>query len=165
MLGVRGYPANQPQSELGKMLDPHPMERKMELAELIVADFDGKDAAGKAAEHFQRVFRDRQAPAEMREIKIMRAMNGYFFAYQRRGETIEKTQLSISSTGTDKWARILAGLKQVDSASEAERIIKQGGFEVNREIVKDPASKVDLTVSGAYAIRVGKKNFFRIVVE
>jgi tyrosyl-tRNA synthetase len=42
----------------------HPMDAKMSLAQQIVADFHGGEAAKHAAEEFQRVFRDRQAPAE-----------------------------------------------------------------------------------------------------
>ena len=41
------------------------MEVKMRTGqELIVSGFHGRDAGRKAAEHFQRVFRDRQAPSE-----------------------------------------------------------------------------------------------------
>src|SRR6266571_5807365 len=42
----------------------HPMDAKMRLAQEVISDFHGQDAARKAAEHFQRVFRDRQAPEE-----------------------------------------------------------------------------------------------------
>src|ERR1700736_3402420 len=42
----------------------HPMEAKMKLGEEIIAGFYGASAGQKAAENFQRVFRDRQAPEE-----------------------------------------------------------------------------------------------------
>ena len=42
----------------------HPMDVKMRLAQEVIAGFHGEEAARKAAENFQRVFRDRQAPAE-----------------------------------------------------------------------------------------------------
>src|SRR5258708_9068770 len=42
----------------------HPMDAKMRLAEEVISGFHGEDAARKAAENFQRVFRDRQAPLE-----------------------------------------------------------------------------------------------------
>ncbi len=42
----------------------HPMDAKMQLAHAIIAGFHGEDAAKKATEEFQRVFRDRQAPEE-----------------------------------------------------------------------------------------------------
>src|SRR3984957_5347604 len=42
----------------------HPMDAKMRLAQEVIAGFQGEDAARKAAENFQRIFRDRQAPEE-----------------------------------------------------------------------------------------------------
>src|SRR5260370_3317502 len=42
----------------------HPMDAKMKLAEEVVSVFQGVEAGRKAAENFQRVFRDRQAPTE-----------------------------------------------------------------------------------------------------
>src|ERR1700694_1646316 len=44
----------------------HPMDAKMRLAQEVIAGFHGEDAARKAGENFQRVFRDRQAPVEAR---------------------------------------------------------------------------------------------------
>ena len=43
----------------------HPMDVKMRLAQEVVTGFHGEPAARKAAETFQRVFRDRQAPEEL----------------------------------------------------------------------------------------------------
>ena len=42
----------------------HPKKAKMQLAHTIVAGFHGEDAAKKAGEEFERVFRERQAPEE-----------------------------------------------------------------------------------------------------
>jgi tyrosyl-tRNA synthetase len=50
----------------------HPMDIKMRLAEEVVSGFQGTDAGRKAAEHFQRVFRDREAPQEAPVKKISR---------------------------------------------------------------------------------------------
>src|SRR5712671_1568241 len=47
----------------------HPMEVKMQLAHNIIAGFHGEDAAKKATDEFQRVFRDRAAPEEVAERK------------------------------------------------------------------------------------------------
>ena len=48
----------------------HPMDAKMRLATEVIATFHGQDAANKAAENFQRVFRDRQAPTEIPVVKM-----------------------------------------------------------------------------------------------
>src|SRR5271168_2719905 len=42
----------------------HPMDAKMRLAEEVVTGFHGAEAGRRAAENFQRVFRDKQAPEE-----------------------------------------------------------------------------------------------------
>src|SRR6266704_1395942 len=42
----------------------HPMDVKIELAREVISGFHGVAAAKKAADEFQRVFRDRQAPEE-----------------------------------------------------------------------------------------------------
>src|SRR5437764_2269504 len=48
----------------------HPMDAKMRLAEEVISDFHGQEAPRKAAEHFDRVFRDRQAPEEAPAVKL-----------------------------------------------------------------------------------------------
>src|SRR5246500_587481 len=42
----------------------HPMDAKMKLAEEVVTGFHGADGGHKAAQNFQRVFRDRRVPEE-----------------------------------------------------------------------------------------------------
>jgi len=120
----------------------HPIDAKMRLAEEVVSGFQGADAAQKAAENFQRVFRDRQAPQEMKEIRM-----------------------KIVPGGLEKWSKILTVLGLVPSGAEAERLIKQGGFEIDGKTVQDPTSKLNLDEWAIYHLRVGKKKFLRIVVE
>ena len=69
------------------------------------------------------------------------------------------------SSGSEKWSRILALLEQVPSASEAERVMKQGGFEIDSVPISDPTVKLNLEQAGSYRVRFGKKKFLRIVVE
>src|SRR5712664_1212771 len=54
----------------------HPMSVKTALAKRIVCDFHGNEAAERAANEFQRVFRDRQAPQEMKKIILKRMPMG-----------------------------------------------------------------------------------------
>src|ERR1700736_2713000 len=71
--------------EIHKMVvacSTHPMDVKMELAKEVIEAFHGKEAARKAAENFQRVFRDRQIPEELRQIKIRRVFDGTYEAYE-----------------------------------------------------------------------------------
>jgi len=56
-------------------------------------------------------------------------------------------------------------LEEVPSASEAERVIKQGGFEIDSTPVGDPAVKLKLDKTASYRVRIGKKKFLRISVQ
>jgi tyrosyl-tRNA synthetase len=136
----------------------HPMDAKMRLAEEVVSDFQGAEAGRKAAENFQRVFRDRQAPEEMIEFLLRRGPDGFLVTETR------DTELQIISP-SPKWPQLLKYLSQVESISEAARLIKQGGLEINGEVINDPTSKLDTSVAGSYEVRVGKKRFLHIVVE
>jgi tyrosyl-tRNA synthetase len=118
----------------------HPMDVKMRLAEEVIAGFHGEEAAHKAAENFQRVFRDRQAPAEAEVQRISRGP--------------EK-----------KLAALLAELKLAPSKSEAGRLIEQGGVEIDGVRVADPRKDIDLSKPKEFLLRAGKKKFLRVIVE
>jgi tyrosyl-tRNA synthetase len=118
----------------------HPMDAKMGLAQQIVAEFHGAEAAKHAAEEFQRVFRDRQAPAEAPEHKIPAG-----------------PPLRLSA--------LLVQLGLATSRSEAERLIKQGGVEVDGVRVSDIKKEMDVSQPGGFLLRAGKKKFLQVVVE
>ncbi|HTZ31348.1 MAG TPA: tyrosine--tRNA ligase [Methylomirabilota bacterium] len=118
----------------------HPMDAKMRLAEEVVGDFHGADAGRKAAENFQRVFRDRQAPAEA-PVEI------------------------IPRGPAKKLTALLVELKLAPSRSEAERLIKQRGVEIDEACVEDPRKEIDLSNPVQFLLRAGKKKFVRVVVE
>src|SRR5713101_1252482 len=118
----------------------HPMDAKMRLAEEVISGFHGQAAARKAAENFQRVFRDRQAPTEA---------------------PVEKLQKGPAR----KLTALLVDLKLIASKSEAERLIKQGGVEIDEVRVDDPRKDIDLSKPADFLLRAGKKKFVRIVVE
>jgi tyrosyl-tRNA synthetase len=142
----------------------HPMDAKMSLAQEIIAGFHGAAPAEKAAAEFQRIFRDRAAPQEMKEIVLKRMPMG--ISVRSKSASVMSSHMATGlSSGPEKWSKLLAYLDEAGSASEAERLIKQGGFEVNGSLVKDPTCKVDLNRPNSYELRVGKKKFLRIVVE
>jgi len=118
----------------------HPMDAKMQLAHAIIAGFHGEDAARKASEEFQRVFRDRQAPEQAPRHHL------------KRGEP-------------KRLSALLVELKLAASRSEAERLIKQGGVEVDGQRIEDVKREVDLSKPSEFLLRAGKKKFLRIVVE
>jgi tyrosyl-tRNA synthetase len=118
----------------------HPMDAKMQLAHTIIAGFHGEEAATKAREDFQRVFRDRQAPGEV-EVKTL-----------------------ARSTPT-RVSALLFTFKLAPSRSEAERLIKQGGIEVDGKRVENVRHEIDLSKPGEFLLRAGKKKFLRVVIE
>jgi tyrosyl-tRNA synthetase len=143
----------------------HPMDVKMSLAKEIIAGFHGGTAAVKAAAEFQRVFRERKAPDEVQEIKVIYAGGGMVSCSRDDGGLIHQDGFRVSSSGNEKWTRFLLALGQVSSASDAERIMKQEGFEVDGRVISDPSARIDFTQPGARMLKIGKKKFLRIVVE
>ena len=142
----------------------HPMDIKMRLAQDVISGFHGAGAARTAAGHFQRVFRDRQAPEEMPEIRLARVPGGLRFSRQVHANAIEQVTISLPPAQV-KWSKLLADLGQSGSTSEAERVIKQNGFEVNGSVVSDPTARINIDAPVSYEIRIGKKKFLRIVIE
>jgi tyrosyl-tRNA synthetase len=136
----------------------HPMDAKMRLAEEVVSGFQGVKAGRKAAENFQRVFRDRQAPEEMQEIRLKRRPDRFL-------ETQTKDAALQVISESPKWPQLLKYLCQAESISEAARIIEQGGLEINGKIIRDPKARLDTNVDASYDVRLGKKKFVRVIVE
>jgi tyrosyl-tRNA synthetase len=112
-----------------------PLEAKLELARFIVRRSWGEDAAQEAEEHFTRVVRRHEAPADVPEIALP------------EGDPVHLPSLLVDSLG-------------VDSTSAARRLILQGGVKVNGE----PAAALDLpreALAGAL-LQVGKRRFARL---
>ena len=111
----------------------HPKKAKMQLAHNIVAGFHGEDAAKKAGESFERVYGKREAPEEIREIRLVRGEGCLIGRIPALGELV--------ISGSRKWSQVLAYLKEVPSIAEGERIVKQGGLEIDGQVVTDPNSQ------------------------
>jgi tyrosyl-tRNA synthetase len=122
----------------GKM---HPMDVKMRLAQEVIAGFHGGEAAAKAGEEFQRVFREKQAPADIPENYIG------------------------SEQGKMRLSRVLVRFDAAPSRAEAERLIKQGAVEIDDVVVTDPTFEFDLNAQRKYLLKVGKKKFFHLVIQ
>jgi tyrosyl-tRNA synthetase len=118
----------------------HPMDAKMRLAAEVISGFQGQDAARKAAENFQRVFRDRQAPTEA---PVLRLPKG----------------------AAKKLTSLLVELKLAPSKAEAERLIKQKAVEIDGVTIDDARKDIDLSKPLEFLLRAGKKKFLRVIVE
>lgn len=113
-----------------------PLEAKLRLARFIVERSHGEDAARAAEEHFTRVVRDRQAPAEESIAKVALP----------DGDPLHLPAILASAFGL--------------TTSEARRMIGQGGVRVNGEVVNE----LDLpreTLAEAL-VQAGKRRYARL---
>jgi len=143
----------------------HPKKAKMELAHNIVAGFHGEEAARKAGEEFDRVYGKREAPENPTEFRIQRAIGGVAKFFIQRGPVVEIENWQTGPTGHDRLAKLLVRWADISSRSEAERLMKQGGVEIDGKRIDDVKHEIDLSKPGEFLLRAGKKKFLRIVVE
>ena len=88
----------------------HPMEAKMALGRLIVADFHSAEAATAAQDEFTRVVRHRQVPSEIETVPLPDGVEA------GQGIRVDK---------------LLARLGLAESVSDAARKIKAGAVKIN----------------------------------
>lgn len=114
----------------------HPRDVKMRLAREIIAIYFGDQAVEPAEEAFRSIFQEGETPSEMPERRV------------RSGVLLVDVMLE-------------AGL--VKSKSEARRLIKQHGVRLDNAVVED--MDLGLESSDEKILRVGKRNFLRLIVE
>jgi tyrosyl-tRNA synthetase len=117
----------------------HPMEVKIGLAQEIIAGFHGPAAAKHAADEFRQVFQKRGAPSDVPEKKL------------KAGPRV--LHVLLTETGL------------VTSRNEAERLIKQGGVEIDGARVEDIKREVNIAAGKEILLRAGKKKFLRLSAE
>ncbi len=121
------------QSEGG---DRHPRDLKVELAKRIITDFHSANDARAAEDEFNRIFREKQAPDE-----------------------IKKWMLNY--VGRKKVARILVDAELAPSMAEARRLIEQGGVRINDDKVTQTDAEIEVTKQ-EFIIQVGKRRFLSV---
>ncbi len=122
--------------------DVHPREAKVELAKAIVARYRDAEAAERAAREFDRVFKERELPADMPEIMLPR------------------NELKDGKIWIVKLL-VLGGFAKTNG--EARRLVAQGGVSLNDETFKDADAEVD--VASGMVVKVGKRRFGRIRIK
>ncbi|MBN1320479.1 MAG: tyrosine--tRNA ligase [Thermoleophilia bacterium] len=120
----------------------HPAEAKRDLAQRLVTLYHSDTAALAARAHFDRVFKERDKPAEIPEVPLPE-------------EAVQN--------GLVWLPRLLTSLALVSSNGEARRLIQQGGVRVGDTVVRDPAIEVEPESLRGAVIQVGKRRFLRIV--
>jgi tyrosyl-tRNA synthetase len=122
--------------EMRKAVDAgtlHPMDAKMRLAHEMVERFHDKARADEARDGFVKVFKSKELPSDMPEVKL----------------SLEKPWICAVL----KEAGLVAG------TSEARRMIAQGAVHVGDEKVTDTELVLD---RGVHVVKVGKRRFARI---
>jgi tyrosyl-tRNA synthetase len=76
-------------------------------------------------------------------------------------EGVPSSVLPASDAPRPIW-KVLKDAGIVPSTSEARRLIQQGGIEVNRRRVQ---SLDETLVAGRYAVKVGKRRVYRVIIE
>lgn len=119
----------------------HPRDAKMKLARRIVTMYHGEQAAAQAEEEFKRIFQQRSIPEDIPEIAVDPAW---------------------LSDGKISVAKLLVNAGLAPSASEAKRLLEQGGVKWNDGKLTDPRQMVEPT--DGVVIQVGKRKFARLRV-
>lgn len=114
----------------------HPREVKDILAKKIITRFHGPEAAVAASKEFVKIFRNKNLPDDIPEVKLP-------------AEKIGLINLVVT-----------AGFAPSNGA--ARRLIQQGGVRINDKQVKDVKSSI--TPEDGIIVKVGKRKFARITV-
>ena len=113
----------------------NPRDAKAGLAREIVTLYHGKNAAKKAEEEFNKVFREKELPSEIAEFKIKEKHIGIL-------DLLVKTKLASSK-------------------SEAQRLIIQKAVKINDEVQND--WKKIIIIKKEDVVQVGKRKFAKII--
>ena len=126
------------EQEIAAWRKDKPRDVKARFAKEIVARFHGRPAAEEAEAEFEQRFRHGVLPDDMPEV-------------------------SVSPGGETTFAQLLKLAGLVESTSEANRLIGQGGVRVDGERLSDRALKA--ARGRTYVIQVGKRKFARVSVR
>ncbi len=129
-----------PTEKIAELTDPqktHPKEAKVLLGKTIVTQFYDAQAADAAADHFEKVFAQKQLPDEIAEIKIP-------------AEPVIVKQL-------------LVNCRLVETGGEAKRLCVQSAVSIDSKKKTDPNEQI--TPKDGMVIQVGKRKFAKIKIS
>jgi len=117
-----------------KLKKTNPRDLKANLAREIVTLYYNKEAALKAEEEFNRIFKDKKNPSNVPEV------------------IVKEKKINILD--------LLVRADLVSSKSEAKRLVLQGGVKINNEIQKDWQKIIEIEKGDI--LRAGKRKFVKI---
>ena len=119
----------------------NPRDAKARLARALVTQYHSAEAAEAAAHRFQETFGARLFPADA---------------------PVVTPPAAFMEPGGAVWiVRLMTLAGAAPSGSEARRLIRQGGVEVDGEVVRDEELRVIL--DRERRVQVGKRRFFRVL--
>ncbi len=126
-----------PLEEIKKLMSlDNPRDIKVKLAKEIITIYHNKKSAEEAEEEFNKIFRDKEKPSEIKSYKLQ---------------------------ATDyKLVDLLVELKLASSKSEARRLVQQGGVRIDDIVRKD--FNEDIEVKNGMIAQVGKRRFAKIEI-
>lgn len=116
----------------------NPRDVKAFLASEIVARYHGREKAREAANEFDRIFKNKELPSDMPS-KVY-----------KRGEKIWIVDLLVS----EKFAK---------SKTEANRLVSQGGIELDGKTITSP--DYDILMDNEHILKVGKRKFLKMLIR
>ena len=113
----------------------NPRDTKARLASEIVKIYYSSKAAQKAEEEFNKVFKEKELPSKIPEIRI------------------KERSLNILD--------LLVKTRLTDSKSEAKRLVSQKGVKINREAQDDWRKEIE--IKKGLIVQVGKRKFVKLI--
>jgi tyrosyl-tRNA synthetase len=114
----------------------NPRDLKVELARRIITDFHSSAAAEQAADEFNRIFVNKEAPEEIEAREV--------------------------NSGVLPLAKLIARLGLAASVAEARRLIEQGGVRIGGVKQTDASVVLELKPGEMALLQVGKRRFVRL---
>jgi len=126
----------------------HPKKAKEALAREVSERYHSKDEALKAHEEFEHIHKKKGVPGTFSSFRI----------------TLPLLKAKFSAKTIINWLpQVMKDCGLAKSTSEGIRLIKQGGVKINDSTVTD--TNMGLDQKGEYIIKVGKRKFYKIIVE
>jgi len=118
-------------------VETNPRKYKAELAREVVKIYHGEQAAEKAVEEFDRIFKEKKIPSEIRVVKV----------------------------GSEKIniLDLLMEIKLVESKSDARRLVEENAVRINEDVIKNWQEQI--IPEKDMIVQVGKKRFVRLDIK
>ena len=134
--------------DLEAVKQKHPMEAKMDLAELVVRQYHGASAAAQGKEDFQQRFQSKEFP-DQPDVTVVLSIK----------------EFSNSNAPEIGVIELLMRTGLLPSKAEARRLIAQSAVQVDGEKLTDPNGTFSFALHRQYRMKIGKRKFALIEIK